>query len=127
MDYDIEEILYPVIIKNACSITSMQEMTDEFNNEECVRNLCLILGKEEKEFLPHYVTINECLEKLDPEQLQQFRTKMIKKLLRKRSFENARFLGKYWTVIVDATQLYSFKQRHCEYCLKRTVNLDDRE
>ena len=121
-DYDIEEILYTMIMKNACSITSMQEMTDEFNNEECVRNLCLILGKEEKEFLPHYVTINECLEKLDIEQLQKFRKKMIKKLLRKRSFESARFLGKYWTVIVDATQLFNFNERHCEHCLKRTIN-----
>lgn len=47
-DYDIEEILYTIIMKNACSISSMQAMTDEFNNEECVRNLCLILGKERK-------------------------------------------------------------------------------
>lgn len=121
-DYDIEEILYTMIIKNACSITSMQEMTDEFNNEECVRNLCLMLGKEEKEFLPHYVTINECLEKLDSDQLQQFRKKMIKKLLRKRSFESSRFLGQYWPIIVDATQLFNFNERHCEHCLKRTVN-----
>jgi hypothetical protein len=105
-DYDIEEILYTVIMKNVCSITSMQDMTDKFNTEECARNLCLILGKDEKEYLPHYVTINECLEKLDPEELQKFRKRMIKKLLRKRSFENARFLGKYWMVIVDATQLF---------------------
>ncbi len=55
--------------KNVCTISSMQDMTDKFNTEECVHNLCLILGKEEKEYLPHYVTINECLEKLDPEEL----------------------------------------------------------
>ena len=121
-EYDIEEILYTMIMKNASSIPSMQEMTDVFNNEECVHNLCLILGKEEKEFLPHYVTINECLERLDPEELHKFRKKMIKKLLRKRSFEHARFLGKYWTIIVDATQLFHFSKRHCEHCLKRTVN-----
>jgi len=72
-DYDIEEILYTVIMKNVCTITSMQEMTDQFNNEECARNLCLILGKDEKDYMPHYVTINECLEKLDPEELQEFR------------------------------------------------------
>jgi len=121
-DYDIEEILYTVIMKNICSITSMQDMTDKFNDEECVRNLSLILGKEEKEFLPHYVTINECLEKLDSEELQKFRKKMIKKLLRKRSFEQARFLGKYWSVIIDATQLFCFKEKHCDHCLKKTIN-----
>ena len=73
-------------------------------------------------FRSHYVTINECLEKLDPEELQKFRKHMIKKLLRKRSFEGARFLGKHWMVIVDATQLFYFKERHCEHCLKRTTD-----
>lgn len=121
-EYDIEEILYTMIMKNACSISSMQEMTDVFNDEECVRNLCLILGKEEKEFLPHYVTINECLEKLDTEELHKFRNRMIKTLIRKRSFESARFLGKYWTIIVDATQLFYFNKKHCQHCLKRTIN-----
>jgi len=122
IEYDIEEILYTLVMKNVCSITSMQGMTDEFNNEECARNLCLILGKDEKEFLPHYVTINECLEKLDPEELQRFRQRMITTLLRKRSFENARFLDKHWMVIVDATQLFYFKEKHCNHCLKKTVN-----
>lgn len=122
IDYGIEEILYTVIMKNVCAITSMQDMTDKFNTEECARNLCLILGKDEKEYLPHYITINECLERLDPEELQRFRRKMIKKLLRKRSFENARFLDKYWLVIVDATQLFCFKEKNDEHCLRRTIN-----
>jgi len=122
IDYDIEEILYTIIMKNVCSISSMQDMTDKFNTEECVHNLCLILGKEEKEYLPHYVTINECLEKLDPEELQKFRKRMIRKLLRKRSFENARFLGKYWMVIVDATQLFCFTEKMDEHCLRKTTN-----
>lgn len=121
-DYDIEEILYTMIMKNVCSITSMQDMTDKFNDEVCVRNICEILGKEEKEFMPHYVTINECLEKLDPRELEKFRKQMIVKLLRKRSFEKARFLEKYWLVIVDATQLFYFKEKHCEHCLKKTMN-----
>jgi hypothetical protein len=121
-NYDIQEILYTIIMKNVCSITSMQDMTDKFNTEECVNNLCLILGKEEKEFLPHYVTINDCLEKLDPEELQKFRKRMIRKLLRKRSFEDTRFLGKYWTVIIDATQLFCFNEKMDEHCLRKTIN-----
>lgn len=122
VEYGIEEILYTIVMKNVCSITSMQDMTDQFNHEECARNLCRILGKDEKEFLPHYVTINECLEKLDPEELQNFRKKMIKTLFKKRSFEDARFLDNHWMVIVDATQLFYFKEKHCNHCLKRTIN-----
>jgi hypothetical protein len=121
IEYDIEEILYTMLMKNICSISSMQDMTDKFNEEECVQNICKILGKDEKEFMPHYVTINECLEKLPPNELDKFRKKLIYKLLRKRSFENARFLGKYWLVIVDATQLFYFKEKHCDHCLKKAT------
>jgi hypothetical protein len=122
IDYDIEEILYTMILKNVCSITSMQGMTDKFNNCKCVENVCGILGKDPREFLPHYVTINECLERLEPEELDQLRKKIIYTLLRKRSFENAKFLNKYWLVIIDATQLFYFNEKHCEHCLKKTIN-----
>lgn len=120
--YDISEILYTVIMKNNCNLSSMQEMTDKFNEETIAQNICELLGTEEKEFLPHYITINECLEKLDPKELEKLRTKMIRKLIRKRTFEHARFLGKYWAVIVDATGLFHFKEKHCEHCLKKTYN-----
>ena len=31
----------------------MQNMTDEFIKDECVKNLCTMLGVPEHEFLPH--------------------------------------------------------------------------
>lgn len=47
---------------------------------------------------------------------------MIYGLIRKKSFDNAKFLGKNWLVIVDATQLFSFKEIHCGHCLTKTFN-----
>jgi len=120
--YEIEVILYMMLLKNICSIASMQEMNDTFNEDECVKNIYKILGLEEKEYLPHYVTINECLAKLDTEELEKLRKGMVYSLLRKKSFDDAKFLGKYWLVIVDATQLFCFKERHCEHCLTKKVN-----
>ncbi len=120
-DYDIEEILYTMLLKNIFDLPSMQEMTNQFNQEERVWNVCKILGKSEREFLPHYVTINDCLKKLNPDELEKVRNKLIRSLIRKRSFEDARFLGKYWTIIVDATGLFYFKEKHCEHCLKKTT------
>lgn len=120
--YEIEVILYMMILKNVCSIASMQEMNEKFNEDECIKNIYKILGLEEKEWLPHYVTINECLSKLKPEGLEKIRKKMIYGLIRKKSFDNAKFIGEYWLVIVDATQLFSFKERHCEHCLTKTIN-----
>jgi hypothetical protein len=120
--YEIEVILYMMLLKNVCSIASMQEMNDTFNEDECVKNIYKILGLEEKEYLPHYVTINECLSKLDTRELEKIRKGMVYSLIRKKSFDDGKFLRNYWLVIVDATQLFSFKERHCEHCLTKTVN-----
>lgn len=119
--YEIEVILYVMILKNICSIESMQEMVAEFNEDECIKNIYKILGLEAKEYLPHYVTINECLAKLDTKELEKIRKTMVYNLIRKKSFDNGKFLGKHWLVIVDATQLFCFKKRHCEHCLTKTM------
>lgn len=120
--YEIEVIIFVVILKNICSIESMQEMNELFNEDTCVKNIYKVLGLEEKDYLPHYVTINECLAKLDNNELEKIRKKMVYGIIRKRSFEYGKFLGEKWLVIVDATQLFSFRERHCEHCLCKTVN-----
>ena len=120
--YETEVMLMTVVMKNVCSIDSMQQMVDEFMKDECVINLCMTLGVPVHEFLPHYVTINEFLSKLDTEELEKLRSQMIHALLRRRKFEDARFLGKYWMIIFDATGLFHFKERHCPHCLKKILN-----
>lgn len=69
-----------------------------------------ILGTEEREDVPHYVTINECLEKLDPTELEGLRKAMVYTLIRKKSFNEAKFLKKYWMIIIDGTGLFYFKK-----------------
>ncbi len=70
-------MLMTVIMKNVCNITSMQKMTDEFLKEECVENLCQILGVEPHEFLPHYVTINEFLSNLGTGELEHCKRQIV--------------------------------------------------
>jgi len=120
--YEIEVILYTVILKNVCSIMSMQEMSAAFNTDEVAKNIYKILGLPEKDYLPHYVTINECLAKFPNEELEKIRKKMIYSLIRKKSYDDAKFLNTHWLVIVDATQLFCFNERHCEHCLTKTIN-----
>lgn len=120
--YEIEVIIFVMILKNICSIESMQEMNETFNEDTCVKNIYRVLGLKEKDYLPHYVTINECLSRLDNRELEKVRKKMIYGIIRKRSFEYGKILGEKWLVIVDAAQLFSFKERHCEHCLTKTVN-----
>lgn len=63
--YEMEAMLMTVIMKNLFCISSMQKMTDEFIKSECVKNLCTMLDVPEHEFLPHYVTVNKFLSKMD--------------------------------------------------------------
>lgn len=120
--YEIEVIIFVMILKNICSIESMQEMNESFNEDTCIKNIYRVLGLEEKDYLPHYVTINECLSRLDNKELEKIRKKMIYGIIRKRSFEYGKFLGEKWLVIVDATQLFSFREKHCEHCLTKTLH-----
>ena len=120
--YETEAMLMTVIMKNMFCISSMQKMTDEFIKDECVKNLCTMLGVPEHEFLPHYVTVNAFLSKMDTGELEKLRGQMIHALLRRRKFGDARLLGKYWMVIFDATGLFHFRERHCPHCLKKVLN-----
>lgn len=116
--YDLSVLLYTVILKNICSIESMRNMTEQFNEDSCIETLSKLFDEDLDE-IPHYVTINDFLERLQPEELYKVRGNIVKELIKKRSFEHCRFLDKYWKVIIDATGLYSFKERHCEHCLTK--------
>jgi hypothetical protein len=118
IEYEPDVILFPVLMKNACSIYSMSNMTEQFNKYECIENMARVLGCELEE-LPHYDTINNFLCVLRPEEIEKIRDYMIKELFKKRSLESYRLLNKYWCIAVDATGLFNFSERHCEHCLKK--------
>lgn len=119
IDYGTEVMLFTVLLKNITSLKSMRTMTGRLNKEECIENIKKVLGIKTLEELPHYDTINDFLSGLDPAELEHIRTYMIQELLKKRCFEKYRILNKYWGVIVDGTGLHTFKQKHCDHCLRR--------
>ncbi|MEL4028010.1 transposase family protein [Caldifermentibacillus hisashii] len=125
--YDTEVLLMMVILKNACNLKSMREMTNEFNKEECIKNLGKLLGNEDLEELPHYDTINDFLSRLNPAELERIRIDMIKKLFKKRCFESYRINGKYWGIAIDGTGIFTFDKKHCEHCLRRVYKYTDKE
>lgn len=120
--YEADILILVVILKNICNLRSMPSMTDSFNKDECIENVRKILNIEELDELPHYDTINDFLSGLELSDLEKIRTYMIKELLQKRSLESYRINNKYWGIIFDGTGLFSFKEKHCEHCLKRVYN-----
>ncbi|QKY70425.1 transposase family protein [Lentibacillus sp. CBA3610] len=119
IDYGCDILLFMIILKNVCDLKSMRSMTNQFNKDECIVNIKKALNIETLEELPHYDTINDFLSRLEPDELRNIRTYMIRELLKKRCFEDGRIGGKYWAIIIDGTGLFTFNQKHCDHCLRR--------
>ena len=71
--HSMDKIVMLLILKTIFDISSMREMTREFNNDNFIDNLALIMNDTEIEEIPHYVTINDCLKKLDPAELENIK------------------------------------------------------
>lgn len=123
--YGPELILFTVVMKNVSGIVSMNKMTKDFNNDNVIKNISVALGYDTLEEIPHYDTINNFLKNLEISELEKIRDYMIRELFKKRSLEKYRLLDKYWCIAIDGSQLFSFKERHCEHCLKKEYKNKD--
>ena len=123
--YTQSDLICMGLLKNVCSVPSMRQMEDLFNEECCIKTLAILSGNPELEEMPHSDTLNYYLSRLSPECLDGLRTRMVRSLIRSKNFNNARLLDKYWRIILDGTGLYVFHERHCDNCLKQLVKGED--
>ncbi len=121
VEYSNKEMLGTVFYKGIAGIESMQSMTYEFIREEVTENLFRFMGEDKKPYLPHAVTINEYLERLDYKELQKVLQNQVYGMIRSKNFYDARFRKK-WLVIVDGTQTYSGARKINDGCLERHYN-----
>lgn len=121
IEYSVRTMLGTLYYKSLAGIQSMQEMTRAFNDEKICKNLYRFMGENKKAYLPHGVTENEFLEKLNPEELENIQQNIVYSMIRRKTFENARVLRK-WLVIVDATELDEGYQKKNEHYLSRCYN-----
>ena len=124
VDYSARVMLGTMYYKSIAGIPSMQEMTRAFNDEMICRNLYRFIGEDAKEYLPHGVTENEFLERLDPKELASVQQNIVYSLIRRKTFENAKVFKK-WQVIVDATELDEGYQKKNNYYPSRCYNRDE--
>ena len=117
--YERQVILMVRILAAIFHIGSMRKTTEEFNKDECIRNVSVLLGIEELEELPHWSTINNYLEKIKDTELENVIQKLVYRLIRMRYFENSRIRDKYWQILIDGTGIYNSNERHCPHCLTK--------
>lgn len=123
--YTPEVLLFTVIMKNVSGIVSMNKMTSDFNNDAVIENIATALGYDSLEEIPHYDTINNFLKTLEITELEKIRDYMIRELFKKRALEKYRLLDKFWCIAIDGSQLFSFKKKHCDHCLKKEYKNKD--
>ena len=116
--YSNTAMLGQMYFNGIAGIVSMQGMTEAFNGKRISKNLARLMGTARNAYLPHHVTENEYLERLEPEELEKVIYQIAYDLIRRRTFEDARFKKK-WIIIVDGTQTYSGCREINECCLER--------
>ena len=121
MKYSARIMLGTLYYKYIGGISSMQEMTRAFNNDVVCENLYRFMGEDSKEYLPHGVTENEFLERLNPEELEKIQQNIVYSMIRRKTFEKARVFKK-WLVMIDATELDEGYQKKNEHYLSRCYN-----
>ena len=121
IEYSVKTMLGTLYYKCIGGISSMQEMTRQFNDEKIAENLYSFMEESRKEYLPHGVTENEFLERLDPLELEKIQKDIAYSMIRRKTFNDARVMGK-WQIIIDATELDEGYRKKNDYYLSRCYN-----
>src|SRR5574344_1621099 len=66
IEYSCKEMLGTLYYKGIAGLSSMQEMTRKFNDEIVASNLYQFMRSKTKNYMPHGVTLNEYLERVEP-------------------------------------------------------------
>lgn len=119
--YTIREMLGTLLFGILLGLESMRQITEHLNHEVATKNVYAMMGRRPEEELPHHVTINELLEKLDPKETEELIRWCVHTLNRRKTFYHARVMG-YWLVFVDGTELDEGFKKKNEYYLSRTYN-----
>ena len=99
----------------------MQEMTRAFNEENVVKNLYDFMGSSPKEYLPHGVTENEFLERLEPTELENIQSDIVYRMIRRKTFDDAK-VQKRWLVLGEGSELdEGYRKKNDNYLSRKKL------
>lgn len=113
--YTMKTICVTRLFALLCGITTMNSMTNKFDNENTINNLSKIINTNLSD-LPHYDTINNVFDDLNIDELRKIQKYIVNALIRSKMFDKFRYNGRF-QLLVDGTGLVSFNHKHCDHCL----------
>jgi hypothetical protein len=119
--YGRKFLLWQGLMLFLCKLGSRRQLRFALDSPEALANLNRLSGERQKT-RAHSDTVEHFLGHVPPDALENFRHKMVYRLLRMKFLDHAR-VGGCLPVVIDGTGLLNFgSHRHCEHCLTRTVN-----
>ncbi len=113
--YNMKVICTTRLFALLCGISSMNAMTNKFNNNLTIENIAKITNTNLDE-LPHYDTINNVFDNLSIDELRKIQKYIVNALIRSKMFDKFRYNGMF-QLLIDGTGLVSFNSKHCDHCL----------
>lgn len=117
--YDITHIAWLGILMFLLRIGSRQQLKKDRETDSFRLNL-LALSCSDEEYIAHPDSLNYLLKHLSVHAFENVKVQMIKKLIKDKRLDFFRFNNGDFRIAIDATQIFSFKEQHCEHCLKTT-------
>jgi len=115
--YEMKTICVTRLFGLLCGITSMTNITDEFNSEVAIKNISEI-AKQELIELPHHDTISDVFENLSLDELRNIQKYIVKTLIRSKMFDKFKYKS-YFQLVVDGTGLSNHDYNLNGNCLFR--------
>lgn len=116
--YTMKTICVTRLFALLCGLTSMNSLTNKFNNDNTINNISKIVNEVLSD-LPHYDTINDVFDDLNIDELRKIQKYIVNALIRSKMFDKFKYDGKF-QLLIDGTGLVSFDYKHCDHCLVKS-------
>ncbi|MBF2053206.1 MAG: transposase family protein, partial [Candidatus Sericytochromatia bacterium] len=121
--YTLSDLLWMSLLMLLAGLGSRNQFNENICSEETQLLLQKTLGLTLPS-LPHGDTLAYLWKKLPPDALEKLRTTMVRTLLHSRRLERFRYRKQFYILAIDGTELYRWKERHCENCLHAAQGKD---
>ncbi len=118
--YPLEGLLFTGVLMFLCQLGARSQINSKLRgNSWSVAKFKEMFGTEE---VPHGDTLHYTFKKLKVAELQEVVCAMVETLIRKKVLYRWRLLQRYYTVVIDGTEVLTFRERHCEHCLTKKLS-----
>ncbi|OIP89691.1 MAG: hypothetical protein AUK24_05905 [Syntrophaceae bacterium CG2_30_49_12] len=118
--YPLESLIITGLLLFILRLGSRRQIKFELSSDILIQNLEKVFPYQ-AEKIPHGDTLNYLLSGVDPENISNLRTLMIRRLLRAKCFAPYRLLDRHYLIAIDGTGHVSFSKKHCDQCLQKKL------